>query len=103
MPRGRDPSSLPPILADKDHAAPSVFEPANLLREARRQKNVPAGRRAGNLRARSGRRHRARAAPRRTGAGVAGWACYHTESFEFEHAGRGSASSAARSAPPSPC
>src|SRR5215469_5035386 len=32
---------LPPILAGKDFAAPSVFEPENLLREARRQKNVP--------------------------------------------------------------
>ncbi|MGC2411880.1 MAG: hypothetical protein WA459_04175 [Stellaceae bacterium] len=28
----------PPILAIRDHAAASVFEPANLLREARRQK-----------------------------------------------------------------
>src|SRR5689334_7140040 len=86
MLRGRDPSYLPPILAGKDHAAPSVFEPANLLREARRQKNIPqedvpeiclldpdgdivrALRRAG----------RAQPSP--------GWACYHTELFEFEHA-----------------
>ena len=86
MIRGRDPPYLPPILAGKDHAAPSVFEPANLLREARRQKNLPqeavpeiclldpdgdivrALRRAG----------RAQASP--------GWACYHTELFEFEHA-----------------
>lgn len=87
MLRGRNPSHLAPILADKDHAAPSVFEPANLLREARRQKNLPpadvpeiclldpdgdivrALRRAG----------RAETSP--------GWACYHTELFEFEHAG----------------
>ena len=41
MVRGLDPPYQPPILADKDHAAPSVFEPANLLREARRQKNLP--------------------------------------------------------------
>src|SRR5262249_13926639 len=64
----------------------SVFEPENLLREARRQKDLPdaevpaiclldpdgdivrALRRAG------------RAAP------SPGWACYHTELFEFEHA-----------------
>lgn len=87
MLRGRDPSYLPPILADKDHAAPSVFEPANLLREARRQKNlspaavpeicvldpdgdiVRALRRAGLAQA------------------SASWACYHTELFEFEHDG----------------
>jgi uridine phosphorylase len=87
MLRGRDPSYLPPILADKDHGAASVFEPANLLREARRQKNIPqadvpeicvldpdgdivrALRRAGRAQASHG------------------WACYHTELFEFEHAG----------------
>ena len=34
-------SKQPPILARKDFAAPSVFEPRNLLREARRQKNLP--------------------------------------------------------------
>ena len=76
-----------PILAGKDYDAPSVFEPANLLREARRQKGVPpldvpavclldpdgdilrALRRAG----------RASLSP--------GWACYHTELYEFEEAG----------------
>ncbi|HEV8679530.1 MAG TPA: nucleoside phosphorylase [Stellaceae bacterium] len=75
----------PPILAAKAYAAASVFEPANLLREARRQKGLPqeavpeicvldpdgdilrALRRAG----------RATPSP--------GWACYHTELFEFEH------------------
>ena len=30
----------PPILAGKEYAAASVFEPANLLREARRQKGL---------------------------------------------------------------
>ena len=77
----------PPILAGKEYRAPSVFAPANLLREARRQKDLPeeavpeicvldpdgdilrALRRAG------------RATPSR------GWACYHTELFEFEQAG----------------
>ena len=33
----------PPILSNKAHHAPSVFTPDNLLREARRQKSVPAG------------------------------------------------------------
>src|SRR6516165_3289381 len=78
---------LPPILAGKDFAAPSVFEPENLLREARRQKNVPLsavreicvldpdGDILRTL-ARAGRTRR-----------CAGWACYHTELYEFEHAG----------------
>jgi uridine phosphorylase len=77
----------PPILAGKEYAAASVFEPANLLREARRQKNLPqvevpeiclldpdgdilrALRRAG----------RTTLSP--------GWACYHTELYEFEDGG----------------
>ena len=32
-----------PLLSDKDFEAPSVFRPENLLREARRQKNLPTG------------------------------------------------------------
>jgi uridine phosphorylase len=35
--------SSPPIFDNKDPDAPSVFEPAALLREARRQKRLPAG------------------------------------------------------------
>lgn len=82
-----DPQRLPPILADKDYRAASVFEPANLLREARRQKRVPeiavpeicildpdgdilrALRRAGRAEL------------------SLGWACYHTELHEFDHDG----------------
>ena len=73
-----------PILTGKDFAARSVFEPGNLLREARRQKNLPSA-----------------AVPEicildpdgdilRTlvKAGLArrseSWACYHTELYEFE-------------------
>jgi uridine phosphorylase len=37
-----DEESVPTILGPKDHAAPSVFRPENLLREARRQKNLPS-------------------------------------------------------------
>lgn len=37
-----DPTSHP-ILDHKDYAAPSVFAPENLLREARRQKSIAAG------------------------------------------------------------
>jgi len=78
-------SKLPPILIGKDFAAPSVFEPENLLREARRQRGLPnskvpdicildpdgdivrALRKAGRTRPSSD------------------WACYHTDLFEFEH------------------
>src|ERR1700759_3909894 len=77
----------PPILAGKDFAAPSVFEPENLLREARRQKNLlgsaipeiclldPDGDIVRAL-AKSARSRRS-----------ASWACYHTDLHEFEHAG----------------
>ncbi|MGH7055952.1 MAG: nucleoside phosphorylase [Stellaceae bacterium] len=79
--------STPPILKGKDFAAPSVFAPENLLREARRQKGLP---RAAvpeicildpdgdivRLLARSGKSRRAEA-----------WACYHTALHEFAHEG----------------
>src|SRR5437763_4629582 len=87
MSQRADPRPLPPILAGKEFAAPSVFEPANLLREARRQRRVPeiavpaiclldpdgdilrALRRGGHARLSSG------------------WACYHTELYEFDYGG----------------
>ncbi len=77
----------PSILTVKTHDAPSVFQPENLLREARRQRGLPAtpvpavcvldpdGDLVRALRA-GGRSRRA-----------AGWACYHTEMDETEHAG----------------
>jgi uridine phosphorylase len=74
-------SKPPPLLAGKDYAAPSVFTPENLLREARRQKSMltssvpevcvldPDGDMVRSL------KH----------AGLAtidpGWACYHTELY----------------------
>jgi uridine phosphorylase len=87
MPQSADPQRVPPILAGKEFTAPSVFEPANLLREARRQKCVPDiavpeicildpdGDILRVLR-REGRANLA-----------AGWACYHTELYEFDHGG----------------
>jgi uridine phosphorylase len=80
-------SKPPPILAGKDFAAPSVFEPENLLREARRQKNLPSAAvpevclldpDGDILRAlaQTGRSRRS-----------ASWACYHTDLYEFDHAG----------------
>jgi uridine phosphorylase len=74
----------PPILAEKHYAAPSVFDVANLMREARRQKGLPTGDvppicvldpdgdLVDYLRARGlARRH-------------AAWACYHTALDVFE-------------------
>ena len=73
-----------PIIADKDHAAPSVFRPEALLREARRQKQLPPAPVPevcvldpdGDV-----VRHL-----KRTGAGRShvGWACYHTELLAFD-------------------
>jgi uridine phosphorylase len=77
----------PPILAEKHYAAPSVFDVANLMREARRQKNLPTadipsicvldpdGDLVDYLRA-SGR---ARPHP--------AWACYHTTLDVFDLSG----------------
>src|ERR1700682_1567868 len=75
---------VPPILAGKDFAAASVFEPANLLREARRQKALPSIAVPeicildpdGDIV--RGRGHA------RTLSRSAGWACYHTDLYEFD-------------------
>jgi len=79
--------SLPPILANKHPGAPSVFSPAALLREARRQKGLaivqvpavcildPDGDLVRRLKA-SGRARRLDA-----------WPCYHTDLYAFALAG----------------
>lgn len=76
-----------PILAAKRHGAASVFKPENLLREARRQRNLPDeavpavcvldpdGDIVRTLRA-AGTARRA-----------AGWACYHTDMYVTEYDG----------------
>ena len=81
-----DPTSIP-LLDAKHHDAPSVFKPESLLREARRQKRLPQipvpeicildpdGDLVRNLRGEG------RASPR------PGWACYHSELDQFDHAG----------------
>ena len=78
-----------PIVGVKDHKAPSVFRPESLLREARRQRQLPLV-----------------AVPEicvldpdgdvvrhlnRTGGGRSheGWACYHTELLAFDLDGIG--------------
>jgi uridine phosphorylase len=79
---------MPPILENKNTSSPSVFVPSILLREARRQKNIPAVQVPsvcvldpdGDLvRA---LRHSGKAAP------FAGWPCYHTELDTFTLAGQ---------------
>lgn len=80
-----------PIVDGKDHQAPSVFRPEALLREARRQRQLPLvavpeicvldpdGDVVRHL--------------KRTGAGRIheGWACYHTELLAFDLDGIGEA------------
>ncbi len=78
-----------PLLAAKDHGAPSVFRPEALLREARRQKNLPMEAVPpvclldpdGDI-----VRHLARASAARPHRG---WACYHTELVAFDVPGAG--------------
>ena len=77
-----------PLVENKDYAAPSVFEPAALLREARRQKGIPDaqvpalcildpdGDIVRHLRARG------------LASASAAWPCYHTELYEFALAGK---------------
>jgi uridine phosphorylase len=81
-------STRPPILSNKHYAAASAFTPDNLLREARRQKNLqpapvpdvcildPDGDIVRHLRA-TGRAERA-----------ADWACYHTDLWLVSNEGR---------------
>ena len=81
------PAPTTPLLQAKDFAAPSVFQPENLLREARRQKRLPEGGVPavcvldpdGDI----VRHLRASGTARR----CPGWACYHTELWTFEHDG----------------
>jgi uridine phosphorylase len=79
--------SSPPILDNKDPQAPSVFEPAALLRQARRQKGLPVadmpalcildpdGDILRRLKASGEAKH------------LDAWPCYHTELYGFELAG----------------
>jgi nucleoside phosphorylase len=80
-------SSPPPILDNKDADAPSVFEPAALLREARRQKRLPVAEVPplcildpdGDILRRLKNSGQAR---------FEAWPCYHTELYEFQLAGK---------------
>jgi hypothetical protein len=78
-------ASIAPILAGKDFAVASVFEPANLLREARRQKGLPTANVPeicildpdGDILRGLRQAGEARRSP--------GWACYHTDLYEFDY------------------
>ena len=78
-------STLPPILTDKHHDAPSAFTPENLLREARRQKGLQEVRVPdvcvldpdGDIVRRMQEAGRAIRDP--------DWACYHTELYRIVH------------------
>ncbi len=79
-----DDSDIYPLLAAKDHRSPSRFEPANLLREARRQRGlddvaVPAV----GLLDPDGDIVRYLAATGR-GRKHPGWACYHTDMWTVD-------------------
>jgi len=79
--------SSSPILDNKDPDSPSVFEPAALLREARRQKGLPIADVPsvcildpdGDI----VRRLKSAGKAKRSEA----WPCYHTELYDFELAG----------------
>ena len=76
------------LIAHRDHGAPSVFRPENMLREARRQKGLPVGEVApvcildpdGDMVSLV----RESCDARRS----AHWACYHTEMWEWEEDGQ---------------
>jgi uridine phosphorylase len=81
------PTDIPPLLAGKDYDAPSVFTARAMMREAARQKDLaradvpavcildPDGDLLAFVRSRRGATR------------VAGWPCYHTKMYAFDHEG----------------
>ena len=80
-------TSKPPIIRGKRYDHASLFEPEKLLREARRQKNIPKGLIPpicildpdGDIVKNLVADHRAEVSPY--------WACYHTTLYNFEYQG----------------
>lgn len=80
------PPKFPPILTEKNHLVPSAFTPANLLREARRQKGL-AGSSVPHVCALDPdvdlvRRLRSAGRAQRDPS----WACYHTDLYRLMEA-----------------
>jgi hypothetical protein len=77
------PGNAAPLLECKDHAAPSMFRPENMLREVRRQKELAPGTVPpvcvidpdGDMVAHLRRRYSATPCPQ--------WACFHTRMWEW--------------------
>jgi len=75
---------LPPILCNKEHAEASVFSPENLLREARRQRDIPFGKVPqicvldpdGDIVRNLLEQNKCSLNPH--------WACYHSKLYDFE-------------------
>jgi len=84
---GAKPPKAAPIVGHKSYAEPSVFIPANLLREARRQKRISRGRIPsicvldpdGDIVEHLREEGRAEPNPY--------WACYHTRLYDYEEGG----------------
>jgi uridine phosphorylase len=81
------PNEEAPILRSKETSEPSVFLPENILREARRQRNIAEGTipRVGLLDPDGDLRSYLVASGRAKRSST--WACYHTDLFEFENGG----------------
>jgi uridine phosphorylase len=79
--------SRPPIIHSKRYDHASLFDPESLLREARRQKNIPEGQIPvicildpdGDIVSNLAAAGRAKVDPH--------WACYHTTLYDFEYRG----------------
>jgi uridine phosphorylase len=80
-------TSRPPIIRSKGYDHASLFDPESLLREARRQKNIPEGQIPaicildpdGDIVSNLAATGKAKVNPH--------WACYHTTLYEFEYRG----------------
>jgi uridine phosphorylase len=78
---------VPPILEQKHYTQPSAFAPENLLREARRQKQI-AGSRIPDICVLDPDGDIVRSLLARGEARLeSGWACYHTQLYRFNRGG----------------
>ena len=78
---------IPPILAQKHYTQPSAFTPENLLREARRQKQI-AGSSIPNICVLDPDGDILRSLLARNEARLeSGWACYHAQLYSFSRGG----------------